>query len=1085
MLCWRKCISHNLAIAAAVLLCAAEAFPQARIRPAQDVDQPNVVEERDQPLGRAKWFLRGRIAPPGESSAALRLRAYRQMREMQARQGVSNANRAAFGGPFPLAMGSGPAWQPLGPAPIISDPSGFQDYGNVTGRVTAIAIDQADTSGNTIYVAGAYGGVWKSTNATAPSPTFVPLTEFEGTLSIGALSISPVNRNIILAGTGEPNNAIDSYYGLGILRSVNGGASWSLIESANGGTRPFHGLGFNKFAWNGNTSVAATGGTIAPLIGGQPGTAIQGLYVSSDAGATWQMAQMDSTVSGAASATDVVFNATAGLFFAAIRRHGFYQSSDGISWTRLAIQPGLANDLLAANCGATPNSNCHIFRGQLAVRPGSNEMYAWYIDEPASGEVDKGIWQSTNGGTSWATLTNTGRTACAGSGGDPSTSCGTGGQGFFDLYLAVVPSGDVYAGAVNLFKLQAGGNSWLNLTQVYGCNTSHVHPDQHAIAFLIANPSIISFGNDGGLYRSLTATALTNNGCVANPFDNLNTPSLGSFSEYVSFSQHPTNPGIILGGLQDNGSPAITDAGSGNLTWSAVNLGDGGYNAIDAQNPFNLFTAINDANIFQCTASPSDPTCIFLFFNPLVNVDAFGGSFPQNFPDHGDFYTPYILDPANQTRVIIGTCRVWRGSANDRNNWIPGSFANAVSNNLATGTGGVCTGGENSLVRSLAAGGPPGPTGSAVIYAGTIDGHVFVTTNAGSGVANWNSSLFNGFPISSIAIDKTDLTGQTAYITNMGFTGGGNHVFKTTNAGLSWFDPGSFNGLPDAPADAIVIDPGNHNTLYVGTDVGVFVSFDAGGSWEGFGTGFPNVAVTAMRAFSSGGVNKLRVSTYGRGVWQTDLAVRDFAMGSVSGVITTFPTVANSGSVTFQASGLGFFKSNVSFSCSGLPAGAGCNISPNPANPLPSAPVTVSVNVTTSSALAGSYSISITGTSSGLAPKTISFTLVVQDYTLSASPALVTVFPNQTGVFPTSATALQGYSNSVSLTCPNQPAGVGACTFTPGPSVTPGGLTNTNVSTVAGTTTPKDYSITIRGTGTDAGSTVRNAPVVLRVVDFA
>ena len=134
------------------------------------------------------------------------------------------------------------AWVSLGPLPLPSDASGIglQDYNWVSGRATTIVIDPNDLSGNTVYAGGAYGGVWKSTNAgnLSPSPVTVnwtPLTDNQATLAIGAIAVQKQIANpnlansVVLAGTGETNSSGDSYYGLGILRSADGGQSWALI----------------------------------------------------------------------------------------------------------------------------------------------------------------------------------------------------------------------------------------------------------------------------------------------------------------------------------------------------------------------------------------------------------------------------------------------------------------------------------------------------------------------------------------------------------------------------------------------------------------------------------------------------------------------------------------------------------------------------------------------------------------------------------------------------------------------------------------------------------------------------------------
>ena len=120
-----------------------------------------VETDRDQPRQREQWFMHGRRIP-GESAAALRYRAHGQKMQLRAEQSarINTAITAAT----TTAIG---IWTPLGPAPLASDATGFgqQDYGWVSGRATAMAVDPADATGNTIYIGGAYGGVWKSSNA--------------------------------------------------------------------------------------------------------------------------------------------------------------------------------------------------------------------------------------------------------------------------------------------------------------------------------------------------------------------------------------------------------------------------------------------------------------------------------------------------------------------------------------------------------------------------------------------------------------------------------------------------------------------------------------------------------------------------------------------------------------------------------------------------------------------------------------------------------------------------------------------------------------------------------------------------------
>ena len=247
------------------------------------------------------WNQRGRTVPRGESAAGLRFRAYRQKMAMRASRAAAHstpprmsssphpliAKNAMSGAPaalppalpaarpaaFSAALSASTAWVPLGPAPLASDATGDggQDYNWVSGRATSVLIDPADTSGNTVLLGGAYGGLWKSTNAGSLSsnPAAVvwqPLIDDQPTLAVGAIGLQPGNSNVIVVGTGETNNSADSYYGLGILLSRNGGSTWSEITGI--GQSPnvdqsFLGIGFSKIAFstaNPNLVVAATAG---------------------------------------------------------------------------------------------------------------------------------------------------------------------------------------------------------------------------------------------------------------------------------------------------------------------------------------------------------------------------------------------------------------------------------------------------------------------------------------------------------------------------------------------------------------------------------------------------------------------------------------------------------------------------------------------------------------------------------------------------------------------------------------------------------------------------------------------------------
>ena len=977
------------------------------------------------------------------------------------RAAAARAQASAAPGTAPVAP-----WLALGPTPLLTD----QDYyGAVSGRVTAVAIDPTDATGNTVYVAGASGGVWKSSNATAvpaTSVTWTALTDQQASLVNGAVSVKS-DGSVVLVGTGEPNSAIDSYYGVGILRSTDGGADWTLIPSADGGTNSFAGLGFAKFAWDSaiaTTVVAATGTTAKGFNEGDITSATnRGLYYSNDSGQTWAFqVPKDSGVAispASVSATDVVYNAMAGKFFAAIRYHGVYTSTNGTNWTRMANQPA---PLTPANCPPVATSTCPIYRGQLAVVPGRDEVYFWFVSiDQFNNVVDQGIWRSING-AAWVRIDETGLTTC----GDPGNNgCGVE-QGYYNLEIAAVPDGqatDLYAGAVNLFKCQlinsrttcltldpALPNQWINLTHVYGCSSiASVHPDQHGLDFMLVGGSVIMyFGNDGGIYRTLDGSTLLNSGScgIANGFDDLNASTvpngtIGSMAQFVSFAIHATDQETMVGGTQDNGSPGTSSA-IGTAVWTTVNGGDGGYSAINAVPgwpPIEWYTSNPFVNIYMC---PYGVDCTTGTFSLTVGSGEVGG-------DVGAFYTPYILDPQDPYEMLVGTCRVWRGAPT-----VPPSSFTALSVDFDTGNSNTCTGEEINLVSGLDAGGPTANFLSTTVYATTegtgpnatspSGGEVWVTAIAGITPMVQVTGSINPlhYTISSVAMDRSDPTGATAYVGIMGFNV--SHVFKSTNAGASWSDwSGSGNtALPPAPVNALLVD-GTTSTIYAGTDVGVFMSSTTNASWTEVGTppqpgasGYlPNVPVSAIRMFNFGGTKKLRVSTYGRGIWEYPLAIApDYA-----NVISNTPlTVVANQTATFTGVliALAGYGSPVNLSCSAN-APPTCQLSLTQATPTTAGtPYTLQA-----AGSAGDYVFNVhsAGTDSQRIPHDAAMTLHVLDFNLTApNPNSLTVPQGQISNASTVQVSASGsFSETVVLNCPSGLPSGAACVFSPSNLVNP------------------------------------------------
>jgi len=1023
---------------------------------------------------------------------------------------------ASFSGPPKQSLDGAPAvstsWVPLGPAPLASDATGdgAQDYNWVSGRATSVLMDPADTTGNTVLLGGAYGGLWKSTNAGSlnsnpAAVTWKALIDDQPTLAVGAIALKPGNSQVILVGTGETNSSEDSYYGLGILRSPDGGATWTQITGK--GQPPdqtFLGIGFSKIAFstaNPNLVVAATAGDNGLNLGLEnPGleedgnSTARGLHFSQDAGMTWNRVILsDSAVP--ASATAVIYNPSQGAngtFYAFLRRHGLYSSTDAQHFTRLPTQPtaGLASALCPAGSNA---GTCLLYRGEFAVVAGRSEMYVWVVDVQPDNDgnpvpADEGIWRTTNGGASWTPILDNGIANCGDNAFGPDYSgCGVE-QGWYNLELAAIPNAsgtDVYAGAINLYKctLTSGGTTcaqgdWINLTHVYGCNPgplgapAHVHPDQHGIAFMVANgKSPGYFSHDGGISRTLDGYGgLTTGSCAGtNQFDSLS-QNLGSMTEFVSFSIHPTSADILLGGTQDNGSPKTSSA-TNSSAWQNALGGDGGFTAINPANPDEWFASNPYVTIVKCELGVA---CNDNSFLQVVGSSNLGG-------DQGAYDTPYILDLQNTDELLVGTCRVWQIGTS-------GTAPLQLSNDFDTLGTGVCTGDEINLVNALAAGGPASNQYSSVVYAVTNGygplselpgGEVWVTTNAGvSMMANVTQSATqninpNGYAIASVAMDSSDRTGNTAYVGIMGFSTPGfptSHVWKTTTAGVSWTDWTGTGAteLPDNPVNALLVDA-QAGLVYAGTDVGVFVSSTTTAGWTEVGpapgpsaSGFlPDAPVTALQLFNpDAGTKTLVASTYGRGIWNYALVTSpDFSIAVTATPNTTVVNQNVTWSGTLKA--LNEYSGNVALTCTAGAPGT-CAIIPSTVKPTAGG---AAFTVTLGSTTTGTFNFTIQGTDGTLTHASPAETLTVTpapapDFTIAVTATPNTTPVNQNLTWNGTLTAVNGYSGSVTLTCT---AGAPAtCGITP-PAVKPtaGGAAFT---VTVGSATGGTFSFTIQGT---------------------
>jgi hypothetical protein len=1058
------------------------------------VDDEEEMEQGDAPAARENWFRHGRQSPDGFTAAEHLQRAFQQKLDRRSAR-TSRLQSRVKSSASTFAGDGSTIWVPMGPAPILPDQFTSQDYGPITGRATSVAVDPSDPSGNTVLLGGAFGGAWLSHNAASSDPHSVqwqPVLDQQPSLAVGSVSWSP-DGAVMLVGTGEGNNAWDSYYGVGFLRSTDGGASWTQVPSSRDG-HGFRGLAIQRMAWSKTAPQVVAASTMFASRGSNASysNTLQGIYFSADAGSTWNIAKIYEDANGAvqtsiASSHSIAWNPSDHRFYAQLRYHGIYVSrpDDPSIFYRLSAQPdatgaGTLNDVGSCS-GNSGSSSCPMYRGEIAINPKRNEIYVWWIQYPS---IHRGVWKSTNGGVSWTKLNDSGFTNCGDSAG-----CG-GTQTFFNMTLLAVPNAanqawtDLFLGGVNLYKCTidsatpanagCGGTTepyrFMNLTHVYGgsgCTPgapAHYHPDNHDMSAVLGT-GIVYFANDGGMYRTMDSAGLRTASCSASqPFGNLNY-GMGSLTQFVWGTAIPNDATGMLAGSQDNGtSMTFTGAPGSGQQWLLTNGGDGGYTDIDPSNPTrNWFSSNHDVSIQSCNlgtqCNRSNWGSNVSTTQDLVDDSDTGG-------DASSFYAPWMLDPQQSTTLLVGTCRVWRGPTKrvSANSW----GGTAISPMLSYS--GACSSSDSNIV-AIAAGGPKTASGSKVIWAALDNGAVWRTLDSSVAPApawrNVTPPSAPSLPVSSIALDPHDGTGLTAYITYQGF--GTAHLWHTTDGGITWAPAFLNSGLPDAPFNNVVVDPDDGSVLYVATDIGVYSCEQTSNTCQEVGpasnsesTGFlPNVPV--LRAVIQKTANParklLKAVTYGRGAWMADItsaaappepgiahvSVTNFAFGgqpiTVSKTLSEIITNTGSGPLTISAitaSGSGFSQTN------------GCGSLPISVAPNGKCIINLAYKPGATGSSSGTLAISHNGSNTGTILVPLSG--VGEDFVTSVtSPSSTTVSLGASiGFGVTASPTVRSFDTGIVFSCATPlPRGI-TCSFDPA-QVTPGSGTGQTTLTVATT----------------------------------
>lgn len=623
----------------------------------------------------------------------------------------------------------------------------------------------------------------------------------------------------------DPNDPDIAYLGGaqgGVWKTVDGGVNWTPL------TDHLSSLASGALAFDPTDSDIVWYGTGEQHFSGDSFYG-DGLFRTTDAGVTWTKIAARAVVGSYISRVVVAPDNNQIMYLGSDL--GFLRSTDGgTTWTAtqtssyctdILVDPTQPGTVFAAvwATGILKSTDYGATWTQLTNGlPSGNYRRINFASAPSNPQVMYaayvaadytlfGMYKTTDGGLSWTELA--------------ATPDYLRGQGFYDSCIIVDPDNpDIcYAGGTfpyggegnyGLIRTADGGFSWNDIN--IGIDGSQPHPDHHIFAW--GSDGRLWLGNDGGVWH-------TSNG--GQTWTNCNATL--ALAQFYTNTVHPTNPARILGGTQDNGTAQYYGADA----WPQVIGGDGGPTAYEW----------NDPGIYYTT---------YVYLDPLYKWQ--NGSYvgtvtgPWTSENRSWCNGPLVVDPNQPSTLLVGGQSVYR-TTNGGASW------STLSGDLA--------GGAHLRALAVAEGFPN------TIYSGSSNGLVYVTTDG----ANWTlrSTGLPANPIPDIFIDPADW--QTAYICADRSTS--SRVYKTVDAGASW---SSITG--DLPAGVRAmsmavdfrVDPAR---LYVGTDYGVYASYDEGTSWQKAEDNLPSLAIYDLTVDE---FNSLLVAaTHGRGSWRAALDI--------------------------------------------------------------------------------------------------------------------------------------------------------------------------------------------------------------------
>lgn len=678
----------------------------------------------------------------------------------------------------------------------------------MSGRVTAIAVDPRNVE--VFYVGTASGGLWKTTSG---GVTFRPVFDNEVVASIGALAIDPKRPDIVWAGTGEGNPRNSLTNGRGIYKSLDGGLTWKCMGLEQ--TSNIHRVIVNP----NNTDIVYVGAIGNPWGPNKE----RGLYKTTDGGQTWNQILYNGTTVGV---SDMVMDpSNPDKLFVGMWNHQrwpwYFNSGGPGSGIYMTLDGGKTFSRIT---NGIPQETGRIGLAIATNKP--DYVYAYVEARPSA------IYRSTDGGFRW----------------EKRGEQGIGNRPFYYAEIHLDPTNEN-----RIFTLFSGINSSEDGGLTFpGRVASNVHSDHHAWWTNPNNPKHILLGNDGGL-------AVTyDQGKNWAHFTNL---PLGQFYHIALDMEMPYN---IYGGLQDNGSwrgPAYKWVNGGiiNEDWEFLIGGDG----------FDAIPVPGDPRFCYAQSQGGSVRRVDLLTGAGVSIRPTGGSGERL---RFNWNSAIAQDPFDNNTIYFGSQFVHL-STNRGDSWTRISEDLTTNNPEKQNTsrsGGITvdnTGAENHCtIISIS----PSPVQKGVIWAGTDDGNVQVTSDGGKTWTNVTANI-KGAPANSWVpqVTASAFNAGEAFVVLNNYRLGDNsaHLYQTKNFGKTWeriIDDTKVSGY----VLCFVQDPIEQKLMFAGTEFGLFVSFDAGKIWNKWVNGYPTVSTYDLAIHPR--EHDLVIATFGRTVWVLD-----------------------------------------------------------------------------------------------------------------------------------------------------------------------------------------------------------------------